>query len=57
MQEANSNWLHLMQCHLKVSILLNLNMSKMTYIAQEEVQGVFFFFLLCLAIKEQISQD
>lgn len=55
MQEANSNWLHLMQCHLKVSILLNLNMSKMTYIAQEEFQGVSF--LLRLVIKEQISQD
>lgn len=55
MQEANSNWLHLMHCHLKVSILLNLNISKMTYIAQEELQCVSF--LLCLAIKEQISQD
>lgn len=38
-----------MQCHLKVSILLNLNMSKMTYIAQEEVQGVFFFFSALLS--------
>lgn len=55
MQEANSNWLYLMQCHLKVSILLNLNMSKITYIAQEELKGIFF--LLRLAIKEQVSQD
>lgn len=44
-----------MQCYLKVSALLKLNISKMTYIAQEELQCASF--LLCLAIKEQISQD
>lgn len=55
MQEANSDRLHLMQCHLKLCILLNLKLSKMTYIAQEQPQCVSF--LLCLAIKEQISQD